>query len=376
MRKLLNDPFDAVDEMLDGIELALDGRVRRLASGRGLVRTQRHPGRRVGIVTGGGSGHEPAFLGYVGSGVADGAAVGNVFASPAANPIVEVGEAVNAGEGVLFVYGNYEGDIMNFGLGAEFLADAGIPTETALVTDDVASAPSPAARRGVAGSVVVLKAAGARADEGAGLEDVLAAARAANDRTRTVGVGLGPCVVPTAGLATFQIAEGEMDIGMGIHGEAGLRRVPISRAEDLARELVTMILEDRPPAEGERLLVLVNTLGATPLMEGYVVLRGVTEALRSAGVAVHRSLVGEYVTSLEMTGLSLTLVSLDDELRRLLDAPSAPLIGPPIDRRQRCFATQISARTSRSSAASSNSARRRWTAWTPRAETAITAPRW
>lgn len=333
MRKLLNDPFDAVDEMLDGIEVAAGGRVRRLAGGRGLVTTQRDPKRRVGIVTGGGSGHEPAFLGYIGRGVADGAAVGNVFASPAANPVAHVGEEVHAGDGVLFLHGNYEGDVMNFELGAEFLADAGVRSETVLVSDDVASAPDPRDRRGVAGFAVVVKAAGARADEGGSLEEVRAAAEAANERTRTVGLALGPCVVPTAGRATFDIPEGQMDVGMGIHGEAGLRRVPLGRAGATAQELVGMILEDRPPAQGEDVLVLVNTLGATPLMEGFVVLRGVAEALGSAGVPVHRSLVGEYVTSLEMTGLSVTLVFLDDELRRLLDAPSAPLLGPAIDPR-------------------------------------------
>jgi dihydroxyacetone kinase-like protein len=198
-----------------------------------------------------------------------------------------------------------------------------------LVTDDVVSAPDdPSDRRGVAGDVVVFKAAGARAEEGADLAAVTAAARHANDRTRTVGVGLGPCTVPAAGRPTFDLPEGEMDIGMGVHGEAGIRRGRLTSADSVADELLDVLLADRPPADGESLMVVVNTLGATPLMEGYVVLRRVAERLAEGHLELHRALVGEYVTSLEMAGLSVTLVHLDDELRRLIDAPAAPLAGP------------------------------------------------
>lgn len=315
--------------MLDGVVLASGSVVSRTAGGRGLVFRAPNPNRRVGIVLGGGSGHEPAFFGYLGRGLADGVAVGNVFASPSATPVVEVGREVDHGDGVLLLYGNYEGDIMNFGLGSELLAEEGIRNETVLVTDDVVSSPEAAEdRRGVAGDAIVFKAAGARADEGGNLEAVAGAARHANSRTRTVGVGLAPCIVPTAGRPTFQLPEGSMDVGMGIHGEAGIRRAPLAQADDVADELVRLLLADRMPAGDEPVLVMVNTLGATPIMEGFIVLRRVAHALRESGVALHRALVGEYVTSLEMAGLSVTIVDLDDELRRLMDAPADPLFAP------------------------------------------------
>jgi phosphoenolpyruvate---glycerone phosphotransferase subunit DhaK len=330
MQKLLNDPFRAVDEMLEGALCAHGSAFELLPSGRGVVTRPRSATRRTGVITGGGSGHEPAFFGYLGPGLADGVAVGNVFASPSARPIVEVARDLAMPEGVVFIYGNYEGDVMNFDLAAELLADEGIPSETVLVTDDVASAPSgrEPERRGVAGDVVVLKAAGARADEGGSLHEVVEAARLANDRTRTVGVGLAPCTLPTAEAPTFEIAEGEIDVGMGVHGEAGIRRTRMVSADEMTETLVTMILDDRPPAAGEPVQVIVNTLGSTTLMEAYVVLRRVTSLLGERGVPIHRSLVGEYITSLEMGGLSVTLTALDEELTRLLDAPALPLFGP------------------------------------------------
>lgn len=328
MRKLINDPFEVVDDMLDGVLVAHRAAVRRTTSGRGLVVTDRDPRRRVGVIVGGGSGHEPAFFGYLGRGLADGVAVGNVFASPSATPAVELGRELGQDEGVVFVYGNYEGDIMNFGMAGELLADLGIRSESVLVTDDVASSPRVASdRRGVAGDAVVFKVAGARADEGAGFDEVIAAARHANAHTRTVGVGLGPCIVPTARRATFDLPEGQMDIGMGVHGEAGIRRGPLRSADEVTDELVSTLLADWPDATGA-VTVLVNTLGATPLMEGYIVLRRVAQLLESQGLRLHRALVGEYVTSLEMAGLSVTMVALDRDLTRLLDAPSSPLGAP------------------------------------------------
>jgi phosphoenolpyruvate---glycerone phosphotransferase subunit DhaK len=328
VRKLLNDPFAAVDEMLLGFCFAHD-EVTLTASGRGVVLQNRSSSRRTGVITGGGSGHEPAFLGYLGQGLADGVAVGNVFASPSAQPVVEVARALEAPDGVLFVFGNYEGDIMNFGMAAELLELEGIASETVLVTDDVASAKVCAERRGVAGDVIVLKAAGARADAGGSLYDVAEAARYANSMTRTVGVGLGPCTVPTAGRPTFDLPEGGMDVGMGVHGEAGIRRAPLASADDVADELVDLILHDfaRPV---DSALVLINTLGATPLMEGYVFLNSVRKLLQAAGVEIHRALVGEFITSLEMAGLSLTVTQLDGELMSLLDAPSAAISAPRV----------------------------------------------
>jgi len=331
MRKLLNDPFAVVDEMVDGLEAAYRRQIEVTPSRRGVVSRRRVPTRRVGVVTGGGSGHEPAFFGYVGPGYADGAALGNVFASPSATPIVEVAERVDRGQGVLFVYGNYDGDVMNFEMASELLEERGIETRHLQVSDDVASAPSEQRRRrrGVAGGALVLKAAGARADEGASLEEVYAAAAHANERIRTVGVGLGPCIVPAAGRPTFELPEGEMDIGMGVHGEAGLSRRPLATADEVADELLELVLAELRPEEGA--WVLVNSLGATPLMEALVVLRRVAARLDELGIQVHRARAGEYITSLEMAGLSLTLAALDAELRRLLDAPGRALAAPPLD---------------------------------------------
>ncbi|HEX4806642.1 MAG TPA: dihydroxyacetone kinase subunit DhaK [Conexibacter sp.] len=330
MRKLINDPYAVVDDMLGGLLAAFPAQVELTESGRGVIYTGARARRRVGVIVGGGSGHEPAFFGYVGPGLADAAAVGNVFASPAATPAVEVARRVAGEDGVLFLYGNYEGDIMNFDTATELLADEGIAARTVLVTDDVVSAPreTPEQRRGVAGDAIVFKAAGARAEEGGSGAEVALAARHANDRTRSAGVGLGPCVVPTAGRPTFELPEGEMDIGMGVHGEVGIRRGELRPADEVADELLDVLLNDRPPRDGEPLHVLVNTLGATPLMEGLIVLRRVAARLAQEGVRLHRAHVGEYVTSLEMAGLSLTLTHLDEELARLLDAPCRPLMAP------------------------------------------------
>jgi dihydroxyacetone kinase-like protein len=327
--KLLNDPFRAVDEMLAGVLCANGSSVSLLPSGRGAVLTPIR-GRQTGVMFGGGSGHEPAFLGYLGPGLADGVPVGNVFASPSARPIAEIARHLRRPDGVVFIYGNYEGDVMNFGLAAELLAEEGIATQTVVVTDDVASAPKgqERERRGVAGDVIVLKAAGARADEGGSIADVSDAALRANDRTRTVGVGLSPCTLPTAEAPNFEIPTGQMDIGLGVHGEAGIERIPIGTADEVADRLVGLILTDRPPAEGETAHVLINTLGATTMMEAFIVLRRVQARLDEEGVPMHRALVGEYITSLEMAGLSLTITWLDDELMRLLDAPALPLFGP------------------------------------------------
>ena len=332
MRKLVNDPFAVVDEMIEGVAAAYRSQLVLTPSRRGLVSTYRSEKRRVGIVVGGGSGHEPAFFGYLGPGLADAAAVGNVFASPSAEPAVEAAERLAPSDGVLFLYGNYGGDVMNFDMAAELLADSGMMSETVLVTDDVSSAPPEERprRRGVAGDVVVLKAAGARADEGASLAEVAAAARLANDRTRTMGVCLGPCTVPTAGVPTFELPDGEMDVGMGVHGESGLRRAPTAPADEVADELLDLILADGATGAGDPVLVLVNTLGATPVMEAFIVLRRVAERFRAMGLELHRALVGEYVTSLEMAGLSLTVTALDPELRRLVDAPARPLCAPSL----------------------------------------------
>ncbi len=326
--RLQNDPFAAVDEMLDGIRALFGSRITTTAGGRGIVLTDRSPRRRVSILTGGGSGHEPGFFGYLGPGLADAVAVGNIFASPSAIPTVEAVTMI--GLPSLFIFGNYDGDVMNFGMAADLLADAGFDTATVLVTDDIVSAPvgSEAERRGVAGDLIVIKAAGARADEGGSLDDVVAAARHANARTRTAGVGLQGCTLPTSSTPIFALPGGMMDVGVGLHGEAGIRRGPLLPADEVAAELLTVILAELPLGAGDRAAIVVNLLGATPYLEGFIVLRAISGALERAGVRVVCTGVGEYFTSLDMRGLSITLTAVDDELERLLTAPSQPLYAP------------------------------------------------
>jgi dihydroxyacetone kinase DhaK subunit len=326
VKKLINNPFAVVDEMVEGFAAAHPGLVRHVRTkyGRGIVRADAPVPGKVALVVGGGSGHEPAFLGSVGSGMADGAAIGNVFASPPPDPILGVTRAIHGGAGVLYAYGNYTGDVMNFDMAAEIAADEGIEIRTVLVADDVASAPRghEEDRRGVAGGFLVFKCAGARAAEGADLAAVEATARKANAATRTMGVALSSCIVPAAGKPTFILADDEVEIGLGIHGEPGIRRGSLQSADAVTTQLVEAVAADLPLARGDAAAVLVNGLGATPLMELYVMYRRVAALLAEAGVHVHRAYVGEYVTSLEMAGASVTVMKLDAELQRLVDAPA------------------------------------------------------
>lgn len=322
MQKIINEPKAFVDEMLDGILLAHPESLRAPAK-RVLVRVGAPYEGKVGIVTGGGSGHLPLFLGYVGYGLADGVAVGDVFASPSSEQILEATKAVDGGIGVLYLYGNYGGDVMNFDLAAELASVEGIETSTVLGADDVASAPagSESRRRGVAGITLLYKLAGARAEEGASLDEVVAVVERAASGLRSMGVALSPCVVPAAGAPTFDLPTGEMEIGMGIHGEPGVRRGSLEPAEQIAEQLVGRIVADLPYKAGDDVAVLVNGLGATPREELYVLFRSVHAGLASSGIAVQRTWVGEYATSLEMAGASVSVLRLDDEILRLLDAP-------------------------------------------------------
>ena len=326
MKKLINDPYAVVDEMLDGFVAAHARHVRRLEDGHGraIVRADAPVAGKVGVLIGGGSGHKPAFIGYIGKGGADGVPVGNVFASPPPDPILAATRAIHGGKGVLCSYGNYAGDVMNFDMAAEMAAEEGIEVRTVLVTDDVASAPQGEEenRRGIAGDFFVFKVAGARAEEGASLDEVEAVARQANAQTRTMGVALSACIVPAAGRATFSLAEDEMEIGLGIHGEPGVRRGKLESADAVATALIEQIVGDLPFTRGDDVAVLVNGLGATPYMELYILYRKTAALLQDAGITIYRSYVGEYVTSLEMAGASITLMKLDGELKRLVDAPA------------------------------------------------------
>ncbi|MBL3688170.1 DAK2 domain-containing protein [Leucobacter zeae] len=325
MRKIINGADGFVDEVLEGILLAHPDELRAATEDlRALVRADAPAPGRVGIVTGGGSGHLPCFLGYVGRGLCSAVAVGNVFSSPSPAQIHAASVAVDGGAGLLYLYGNYGGDVYNFDIAAELCRSQGVEVRTVLGTDDIQSAPAAQAstRRGVAGLVLVYKAAGAMADRGAPLDEVARVAQKAADATRTMGVGLSPTILPAAGEPTFTLGEGEMEIGVGIHGERGSHRGPLESADEITDRFIAALGTEIDLTAGARVAVLVNGLGSTPLEELYVVSRRVHRVLAERGVEIGYRLVGEYVTSLEMAGASLSLMQLDDELEELLHDPA------------------------------------------------------
>ena len=323
-KKLINDPDNLISELIEGMVSAHPKLLTTQGStGRAIV--ARHGPRqgKVGIVIGGGSGHEPAFAGYVGKGLADAAPLGNIFASPSPTQIVDAGFAADGGAGVLFLFGNYTGDVMNFAMAEEDMAKHGVHARSFVTTDDIASAPADqiGERRGIAGNFFVFKVAGAAADLGAGLKEVETAARRANTATRTMGVALSACSMPQTGKANFDIAEGEMEIGMGIHGEPGISRIPSESANAVTNRLLRPIIQELELSAGDKVAVLVNGLGSTTLLELYLLHRRVAELLAERQVGIHHSWVGEYCTSLEMGGASVTLMKLDDDLQHWLDHP-------------------------------------------------------
>lgn len=324
MKKILNDPQNFVYEMLEGLLKAHPKQLAYADELHAIVRADAPVQGKVGLATGGGSGHLPVFLGYVGKGMLDGCAVGDVFQSPSAEQMLAVTRRIHGGKGVVYIYGNYGGDVMNFDMAAELADLEGIPVKTVLVKDDVASAPPEEAhrRRGVAGMVFAFKIAGAKADQGGSLDEVVAVTEKALANTRTMGVALSPCTVPVVGKPTFTIGEGEMEIGMGIHGEPGMKREKLQTADQIAERMTQAILEDLRPQAGDRLAVMVNGLGATPLEELYILYRQVHDILTGRGLTIHRAYIGEFATSMEMAGASLTFFKLDDELAALLDAPA------------------------------------------------------
>ncbi|MCL5256786.1 MAG: dihydroxyacetone kinase subunit DhaK, partial [Chloroflexi bacterium] len=303
MKKIINDPFAFVDEMLDGILLAHPNKLKAVTEDRrAIVRADAPVQGKVAIATGGGSGHLPVFMGYVGQGLADGVAIGNVFSSPSYDQMLEATRAINGGAGVLYLYGNYMGDRMNFDMAAEMAEMEDIPVKTVLAADDVASAPpaEAAKRRGVAGIFFAYKIAGARAEEGATLDEVTAVAQKVIDNTRSMGVALSPCTLPAAGKPTFTIGEDEMEIGMGIHGEPGVRRGKLESADKITENLISEIVHDLPFKSGDEVAILINGLGATPKEELYIMYRKADELLKARGIKIYRPYVGEYATSMEM----------------------------------------------------------------------------
>lgn len=324
MKKIINNPELVVEDMLAGMVAAHPDYVRKLENATVLVRANSPVQGKVALVSGGGSGHEPSHGGYVGKGMLDGAVAGAVFTSPTPDQVYEAIKAVDSGNGVLLVIKNYTGDVMNFEMAKDMAEMEGIQVSTVVVNDDVAVENSTytAGRRGIAGTVFIHKLAGAKAETGASLEEVTRVAEKVIDNVRSMGMSISSCIVPAAGKPNFTLAENEMEIGMGIHGEPGTHREEIKTSDEITEHLVNKILDDIHLEEGTEVAVMVNGLCSTPLMELYIVNKKVNEMLTEKGIKIHRTFVGEFMTSLEMAGFSVTLLKLDDELKELLDAPA------------------------------------------------------
>ena len=323
MKKIINAIPDIVTEMLDGVVAAHPETLRRLKGWNVIVRREIRPGK-VTLLSGGGSGHEPAQAGYVGKGMLDAAVAGEIFTSPAPDPIKAALDAIRTDAGTLMIVTNYSGDLMNFEMAAELAEMDGIRTRSVIVNDDAAVMNSTytTGRRGVAGTILVHKIAGALAERGADLDAVAAVAQKTVDNTRSMGLALSPCTVPANGRPGFDLGDGEMEFGLGIHGEPGVRRAPVENADSLAKNLLAVIFDDLPFRRGDRVAVLVNGLGGTPLMELYILNRSVAALCRERGLAVAKTYVGNFMTSLEMAGASVSLLRLDPELESLLADPS------------------------------------------------------
>ena len=323
MNRIVNDPNFVVEDMLKGFVKNHKDLVEKTENDRVLKYKKAPMEGKVGIVTGGGSGHKPAFIGYIGENLCDAAAVGEIFSSPTAKAFLDAIKAADSGKGVACLYGNYAGDNMNVKMAMRKAKKLGIEVKTVVANDDCASAPKDELdmRRGVAGEILMWKVGGAKAAMGASLDEVIAAAQKAIDHTRSVGIGTAPCTIPAVGHPNFQIEEGTMEVGIGHHGEPGINVQPLKTAKEIADEMLDLILPDLPFESGDEVAVLLSGLGATPVMEQYIVYDRVEEVLEEKGIKVYRSYVGNYFTSLEMMGVTLTVMKLDDELKECIDMP-------------------------------------------------------
>jgi dihydroxyacetone kinase-like protein len=323
VKKLINDPEAVVREALEGMEAAHGDRLRVVYDPHVIVRADAPVKGKVGIVSGGGSGHEPMHGGFVGPGMLDAACPGEVFTSPTPDQMLEATKAVDGGAGVLHIVKNYTGDVLNFEMAADLAKGEGIEVEAVVTNDDVAVQDSlyTAGRRGVGITVIAEKICGAAAEEGKSLAEVAEVCRTVNGQGRSMGMALTPCVTPSSGEPSFELAEDEMEIGIGIHGEPGRYREPIGSAAQIVDRLATAIVEDLPFESGNKVLAFVNGMGGTPLIELYIVYRELNRFLQQRDITIERRLIGDYITSLEMAGCSITLLKLDDELTRLWDAP-------------------------------------------------------
>jgi dihydroxyacetone kinase len=328
LKKLINDPLKVADELLDGLVEAYNGECVRVGT-RSIVKAE-IPDGKVALLVGGGSGHEPVYHGLVGRNLADGAACGDIFAAPPPDIVLEATQAVNRGNGVLYLYGNYAGDVMNFDMGAELAEEEGIDVRTVLIWDDACSAPpdNKKDRRGIAGLVPVVKLAGAASQSAKSLEELEASARKAVLNTRSVGVSMSPGSIPATGKPTFELDENMIGLGMGIHGEPGVKEIPMTTADKLTPMMLDLVFEDfEKDAEvealkaGDEIVFFVNSLGSTTMMECLICLRKAKEILNAKGIKVYDTIVGPLVTCQEMAGISFSITRLDDELKKLWDMP-------------------------------------------------------
>ncbi len=324
MNRIINDPDFVVEDMLKGFIKSHNNLVEKTDNSKVLKYKNAPVGGKVGIVTGGGSGHKPAFIGYIGKNMCDAVAVGEIFSSPTAAAFYDAIKSCDAGKGVACLYGNYAGDNMNVKMAMRMAKADGIHVKTVVANDDAASAPidEREKRRGVAGEVLMWKVGGARASQGGTLDEVIDASQKAIDNTRSVGIGTAPCTIPAVGHPNFTIKDNTMELGIGHHGEPGVSVQPIKTANEMAVQMLDIILPDLPFAAGDEVVVLLSGLGATPVMEQYIVYNKVEEVLSGKKIIIHRSYVGNYFTSLDMMGITLTLMRLDDELKELIDIPA------------------------------------------------------
>lgn len=321
MQKFINDPSRVVDEMVEAYLKVHSDLVSPTENER-VVKYKNAPVEgKVGIVTGGGSGHKPAFIGYVGRNMVDAVAVGEIFSSPPAQMFYDAIKEANAGKGVAILYGNYAGDNMNVAMAMEEAGDEGIQVKKVVANDDVPSAPKgqESKRRGVAGEILMWKAGGAKAAMGGSLDEVIAVAQKAINNTRSMGIGLSPCTIPEVGHPNFTIEEGKMEVGIGHHGEPGIEIADLETSAKIAQRMCEVILPDLPFESGDEVVVLISGLGSTPVMEQYIVYNDVEKILTEKGIKIYHSYVGNYFTSLEMAGITCTLMKLDDELKECID---------------------------------------------------------
>ena len=324
MRKLINSPERIVDEVIEGFILANKNKIKRIKNLNIVARVDAPVKDKIGIVIGGGAGHEPLFLEYIGRGMADVEVHGQIFAAPPPDAVLEGIKAADGGKGVLLLYNNYRGDVLNFGIAQDMAREEGIKVETVLINDEISSAPRERMeeRRGTTSDHVIIKIAGAASESGLDFDSLIKLLKKAIYNSRSLGVSLSPCTLPETGLATFSLEEGKMEFGMGLHGEAGIKRVDLMSADRTAETILGLLIKDLPYKRDDEVIATVNGYGSTTRMEMFIVMRRIHSYLSDKGISIYASEVGEFCTSQEMAGVSITLIKLDDEIKRYYDMPA------------------------------------------------------